>query len=108
MASFFKSKRSKPENCQKFKESPNTPVFTTRFVMDENKTITYVSHDEDDGSWQFFSKDDFDDLDEVARIVRLQEVVALDDSLLELSDMPKGYYAVRKDKQHPWVIHEHE
>lgn len=35
-----------------FSDAPNTACFTCCHVLEENKPILYVSHDED-GYWQF-------------------------------------------------------
>lgn len=35
-----------------FSDAPNTACFTCRHVLEENRPIRYVSHDED-GYWQF-------------------------------------------------------
>lgn len=107
MAAFFKSKKGKAQSKKEFKDPPNTAVFTTKFVTEEKKTITYVSHD-DGSDWQFFSNDDFNDLESIARIVSLQEILNMDPTLLKLADMPAGYYATRKSKDDKWIIHKHE
>lgn len=88
---------------KKFKEHSSTAVFTTKFVFD-NKDITTVYHEEEDGAWQFFSDDPFDNYEDVARIVSLGEIIALDSSLLELAEMPEGYYAHRHSRQDNWTI----
>ena len=41
-----------------FSDAPNTACFTCCHVLDENKPILYVSHDED-GYWQFLSELDY-------------------------------------------------
>jgi hypothetical protein len=89
---------------KKFKEPDNTAVFTTKFVIVDNKDITTVKHDEDDGAWEFFSDDNFDDFEKVAKLVGLGQIVKLDSSLLELADMPIGYFAHRKSEGDKWVI----
>jgi hypothetical protein len=33
----------------------NTAVFTTKFGITDKKDITFVMHEKDDGTWQFFS-----------------------------------------------------
>jgi len=88
----------------KFKESLNTAVFTTKFVLEERKTITFVSHDNDDGAWQFLSDDQWDDFESVARVISLQEIIELDQSLLDLVDLPLGYSASRANKNDDWKI----
>ena len=103
MISIFGCGKSKLKK-KEFKDSPNTSVFTTKFVLDDNKTITYVTHDNEDGSWQFFSDDKFENFSEVAKIVGLKEIVKIDSTLLELADLPLGYYATRKHKTDKWNI----
>lgn len=87
----------------RFRDALNTAVFTTKFVLEGN-TITYVSHDEDDGAWQFFSDDEFDDFEQVAKLVSLEEMIEIDPTIIELSEMGLGYYATRIDKRDNWVI----
>ena len=89
---------------KKFQEEDNTAVFTTKFVIVDNNDITTVTHDEDDGAWQFLSSDNFDDFAKVAKVVCLGEMVAMDSSILELADMPVGYFAYRKFKGDEWII----
>ena len=91
---------------QKFKQAENTAVFTTKFVIMDKKDITYVSHDKEDGAWQFFSDDHFDNFEDVAKIVGLGEIIRIDSSLLELADMPDGFSAHRKFKGDKWTIQE--
>ncbi|HEX8333411.1 MAG TPA: DUF2185 domain-containing protein [Segetibacter sp.] len=95
---FFKKKQ------KKFEEADNTAVFTTKYVMKDKKPITYVTHEEDDGAWQFFSSEEFERYEDVAMIVGLGEIVVLDPTLLELADMPVGHYAVRETVNDKWSI----
>ncbi|CAN5402882.1 hypothetical protein BH11BAC3_BH11BAC3_07660 [soil metagenome] len=95
---------SKPMTQKKFKEADNTAVFTTRFVIVDNKEITEVHHDEDDGAWQFFSDDKFDDFSKVAKLVGLGQITKIDSTLFEIADMPTGYVAHRKYKGDKWII----
>ncbi|MFT3747243.1 MAG: hypothetical protein QM768_02965 [Agriterribacter sp.] len=95
---------SKPMTQKKFKEADNTAIFTTKFVITDNKEITEVHHDEDDGVWQFFSDDNFDDFSKVAKVVGLGQITKIDSTLFEIADMPTGYIARRKYKGDKWVI----
>ena len=92
------------ETRNEFDAPLDTAVFTTKFVLDDNKTITYVTHELEDGAWQFFSDDSFENFEEVAKIVGLQEIFDMDNSLLEIADLPLGYCATRKDKFDNWTI----
>lgn len=91
---------------KKFSDPPNTAVFTTRFVMKEKKDILFVSHDREDGAWQFLSEDKIDRFEEVAMIVALQEIVKTDNTLLEVADLPMGCCAMRKKKGGKWKMQE--
>jgi hypothetical protein len=95
---FFKKKQ------KKFQEAENTAVFTTKFVIRDKRPITYVTHDEEDGAWQFFSSDEFENFEDVAMFVGLGEIVAIDHSLLNLADMPVGHYAIRESPDDKWRI----
>lgn len=99
-----KQDTSKQMTRKKFKEADNTAVFTTKFVITDNKEITEVHHDEDDGTWQFFSDDNFDDFSKVAKVVGLGQITKIDSTLFEIADMPTGYVAHRKYKGDKWVI----
>ncbi|MCR5191160.1 MAG: DUF2185 domain-containing protein [Bacteroidales bacterium] len=82
-------------------QNPNMAVITTRYVLDENSPILYVFHYEDDGFWQFSGDEDCEDSD--YRIVSMEEMVNIDDSILELADMPFGFCAKRIGKKAKWV-----
>lgn len=95
---------SSQHSLKQFKESANTAVFTTKFVVNDNKPITLVRHDADDSTWEFFSDDKFDDFNNVAMVVGLGQVVKIDSSVLEIADMKLGYYAHRKTKEENWTV----
>jgi hypothetical protein len=101
--SIFNFWKSKPP-VKKFKEALDTPVFTTKFVINYRKDITYVTHEAEDGAWQFLSDDKFEDVTEVIMTVSLGQMIDRDETVLELADMPEGHFAVRDDKDSAWVI----
>ena len=88
---------------KQFADSGNTAVFTTSFVLNGND-ITTVYHDKEDGAWQFMSSDKYENFETVAKVVSLNEIVEMDSSILEIADLPLGYYAFRKSKKDLWVI----
>ncbi len=87
-----------------FRDSENTAVFTTRHVVDDGAPILRVSHDADDGSWQFHTGGTPSAKD--ARILALREVVELDPSVARLADLPPGWVAVRSGVGAAWERHE--
>ena len=108
MLSFFGFGKSKKQTKKKFSEPLNTAVFTTKFIINENKVVTYVSHDEEDGAWQFFSDDEFESFGAVALIVTLKQIINRDETILELVDLPLGYIATRKNITDKWKYHKQE
>jgi hypothetical protein len=86
----------------------DTAVFTTIFVLEDKKTITYVTHELEDEAWQFLSDDKFDDFEKVAKVVGLQEIIDIDPTLKNIIDMDEGYYATRKSKKDNWIINKIE
>lgn len=85
-----------------FYDLPNTAAIICCHIVEDSEPILYVSHDEDDGMWQFLCGDTHSTDD--ARIVSLNYVFALDNSVGELKDMPCGYYATRKSQKDKWTI----
>jgi hypothetical protein len=104
MLSFLGFGKSNAQTKKEFKEPLNTAVFTTKYVTEENKEITYVTHDLEDGAWQFFSEDKFEDFGKVAKILSLSQIIKIDKTVLEIADLPLGYYAIRKSKKENWEI----
>jgi len=91
-----------------FEDSLNTAVFTTTFVVKYRSVITYVTHDAEDGAWQFFSNEHFDNYEDVAMIVGLGEIIEMDKSLLDIADLPTGYIATRQSLNDNWARHKRE
>jgi len=85
-----------------FSEPPNVAVFTTKRVAFKNSWIAYVSHDSDDGSWQFQNEHSANLTLEDASVVSLQEVLDLDPSIALLADLPMGWCARRSSKDAAW------
>ena len=92
------------ENNYGFGIPLNTAVFTTTFVLKEKKDIILVHHHEDDGAWVFQSGDEYKDFEQIAMLVSLEEIINYDPSIIELSSMQEGYFAVRKTKMDPWIV----
>ncbi|MGQ4599727.1 hypothetical protein [Nocardia sp. R6R-6] len=75
------------------------PVFVDRRIIREGHWIAYVTHDSDDGAWQFHTADA--ELDH-AMIVSLENVVNRDPSITQLADLPLGWCAWRASTEEPW------
>lgn len=77
-----------------FSDAPNTACFTCRHVLEENRPIRYVSHDED-GYWQFLCGGNHTEED--ARVVSLVSVWEMDESVGELVGLDYGESAEAAD-----------
>ncbi len=83
-----------------FDDPPNTAAITTRSVLDDGAPILLVTHDLEDGGWQFL--DGAAASSSEARVVGLGRMCARDASLLELADLPEGWRAWRPNAGAPW------
>ena len=83
-----------------FNENPRLGVLTTAPVL-AGAPIMMVSHDADDGGWQFLCGTTTDPAD--GRIIHLQEVVDMDPSLTVLADLPRGWVAFRTSIHGEWM-----
>ncbi len=88
------------KNAFKFKENGDTAVLTCTHVIEENKSVLYVSHD-NDGDWQFLCGQD-NHSEENAKVISLKNVVELDSTLNELFEMPLGVGAARTAIGEQW------
>jgi hypothetical protein len=82
----------------KFNDSQNVAVIINKNLLEDGYWIAYVSHDQDDGAWQFHcnESDVFNESD--AMIVSLRRVIELDPSVISLADLPVGWQAWRTSK----------
>ena len=62
-----------------FKDKPNTAVITCVHILNETQPILYVSHDADDGCWQFLCGREHSV--EESKIVALEEIYEMDKSI---------------------------
>lgn len=76
-------------------------VFTSKHVLEDGSLITHVSHDPE-GDWQFHSDEDLEESD--ARIVGLGEIIEMDESVMQVMEMPIGSYATRNNRNAQWQI----
>ena len=85
-----------------FREPENTAVITCCHIIENGADILYVSHDAEDGMWQFLCGETH--TQDQARIVSLNEIFTLDHTVSELANMPCGYISERKSKDAKWKI----
>ncbi len=90
-----------------FQDATNTAVFTSRRIVDGEAWVYYVTHDEDDGSWQFHPHSGPTSEAE-ACVVGLGSMLNLEPRIAELADLPLGWHAWRKTPDGPCQRAPHE
>ena len=86
-----------------FTDAENTAAIICCHAMKDNKPILYISHDADDGMWQFLCGDSHEEKDAMA--VSLHEVYLHDTSISPVATLPLGGVAERKDISSVWQVH---
>lgn len=89
----------------KFPDPPHTGVYLSQTVREGTEPVTYVSHDEEDGAWQFLGDSMSDGGGPVLSC--FHHPIDRDPSLAELADLPAGWYAVRDSVGKPWTRKKH-
>lgn len=87
-----------------FDDAPNTAVITCCHVLEQKQPILHVSHDMEDGMWQFLCGSSHDTSE--GRIVSLHGICVQDPSVVRLANMPCGYTADRNGIADEWHIQE--
>jgi hypothetical protein len=88
-----------------FKDPPDMGVYTSKDIVDDGKWIHFVSHDEEDGTWQFHSIDGAPSSENDGRMVTLRTIFELDPTVADLADLPLGSCAWRETETSPWSLH---
>ncbi len=84
-----------------FEDSQNVAVITLEKIMNRQSSVLYVTHDAEDGMWQFLDGDEVNE--EEARLISLMEMVNIDSTLTQLYDLPRGWMAWRENEESEWL-----
>lgn len=93
----------KRKSKYQFQEPENTACFTCDHVLNGTHPILYVSHDTNDGTWQFLCGTENHN-ESNARILGIKEITEIDQTLNELSKMPVGTFAQRSEIGGKWKV----
>ena len=86
----------------KFKEPETTACFTCDHILNKQRPILYVSHDDEDGGWQFLCGHE-EHSEENAKVISLKQATEIDESINYLYEMPLGYGAERTSVEDTWA-----
>jgi hypothetical protein len=84
-----------------FADPRNLAVITVAQVLRLGMPVLYVTHDADDGGWQFLTGEAVEAADSM--VVALEEMIGHDPSLAALADLPIGWCAWREGKEADWL-----
>jgi len=84
-----------------FEDPPNVAVFTTKTIAARQQPVLLVSHDDDDGAWQFLPREGAGE-EKDAAVVSLRSMIERDGTLAQLADLPLGWRAWRESPDSPW------
>jgi hypothetical protein len=76
-----------------FADAENTAAITLKRIVAGIAPILLVTHDSEDGCWQFLDGGEISDED--ASVVALREILNLDPTIEEVADLPFGWVAER-------------
>lgn len=79
----------------------NQVAITTKYVV-EGSPILWVIHNEEDGIFEFIGSEPV--TTDVYRLLSMEEMIRLDDSLKQIIDIPPGFTAHRIDVNGVWKI----
>lgn len=83
-----------------FDQAPNVAAITSTHITKHGCPILLVTHYEDDHSWGFQSGNAVTMSD--AQVVRMDEILRLDSTLMEIADLPPGWSAKRETVDGEW------
>jgi len=89
----------------KFPDPPHARAFTTKRVAVGEESVTYVTHDLDDGSWQFHGPSESHPED--ICLLCLHHFLDQDPTIVELKDLPRGWIASRNSPAESWIREVH-
>jgi hypothetical protein len=85
----------------KFQDPENTACIVCEHVFNKERPILHVTHDSEDGCWQFMCG--INDHDESnAKVISLKQATEIDTSINDLHEMPLGIGAERKTSNDIW------
>src|SRR3954462_13932469 len=83
-----------------FADPEETEVITLDRILRGQSSILLVTHDAEDGAWQFLDGEHV--FEDDAAVVCLGEMIQFAPRLAGLADLPEGWFAWRPDCDHPW------
>ena len=84
-----------------FADPPDAEVIVLTRILRGESALRLVTHDADDGAWQFLDGEHV--FEDDASVALLGELAQFDPSILDLADLPPGWQAHREAADGPWV-----
>ena len=84
----------------KFQDPQNAAVITNKKIIQSGDWIAYVTHDAEDGGWQFHNREPLGE--NAAVVMSLRSIFDIDPTIGELANLPLGWHAWRESRSAPW------
>lgn len=91
----------------KFREPESSSCIACKHVVSKKKPVLYVTHDKENGVWQFLCGDT-EHANDTLHIISLKQVCKVDPTVNELYEVPIGFGAERKTVKDEWVTFQME
>jgi hypothetical protein len=95
--------RTVPPSDWPFEDPPNTACITCKDVVWRGVPVGLVTHDDDDGGFQFLPLSGAPSDAREACVVGLGQMLQRDPTLAEVADLPFGWRAWREAPGQPWT-----
>ena len=79
----------------------NVAVVTVQEIADGKKPILLVTHDSGHGGWQFMPGGDVSG--QKPLVIPKEDILKIDPSIKEITDLPIGWRAVRSTSKSEWI-----
>lgn len=91
-----------------FPDPQNVAVIADKRILQGQDWIAYVSHDRDDGMWQFHANRTEPLNENDASVVSLKNVTDIDSTVFALANLPVGWHAWRSSRNSEWKTAENK
>ena len=90
-------------------DAPVTMAITQRLIIEKKEPVLFVLHDKD-GDWHFLANEKYDQIHNIDQLfeISLNDLIAQDSTLVQVTKLERGWKATRIGKQSPWEFSEYK
>lgn len=88
----------------KFNDPKDTACFVCNHVFNQERAILFVTHEAEDGFWQFLCGHNDHSHDNDYKVISIEQATVIDESINDLYEMPLGSGATRESQSNKWEL----